>query len=235
MIHQGKLNPGDRLPPERELSTLLGVGRVTVREALKLLQARGYIEVRRGATGGAFISELNSAYTGWLSKVRGSLGEYLDLIELRIAVETRAAYLAAERRTNEDLQRMEDAVRRTAEATNRLQFRSADSEFHDALGVASRSRQLTDAISRIRGDLFMRADELPFTDDIATTTAEHLVILDAVRAAKPTEAAAAAEHHISHTSELLVATLSEPFPEGQESHWESVSLPIASDHPDRPR
>lgn len=208
MIHQGKLNPGDRLPPERELCSLLGVGRVSVREAIKLLQAQGYVEVKRGPAGGSFISQLKEPYVGWLSKVRKELADYLDLIEVRVAVESRAAYLAAQRRDEDDLERMRAAVSLTSKATDRLQFRSADSEFHEALGRASRSRRLSDVISQTRGELFVRADELPFEDDIAATNDEHLMILEAIAASDPDKAAAAASTHINHTAEILVLTLS---------------------------
>jgi GntR family transcriptional repressor for pyruvate dehydrogenase complex len=55
-IRQGRLKPGDRLPPERELSERLGTSRVTVREALRILQANGLVQIRRGARGGAFVT-----------------------------------------------------------------------------------------------------------------------------------------------------------------------------------
>ena len=57
LLFRGSLKPGDRLPPERELSTLLGVGRPALREALRALEVSGLIVLRKGKTGGAFIAE----------------------------------------------------------------------------------------------------------------------------------------------------------------------------------
>jgi GntR family transcriptional regulator, transcriptional repressor for pyruvate dehydrogenase complex len=57
MLFDGSLQPGDRLPPERELSELLGVGRPALREALRALEVSGLIELRKGKTGGAFMTQ----------------------------------------------------------------------------------------------------------------------------------------------------------------------------------
>lgn len=58
LIHRGEVGPGDRLPAERELAEQLGVARMSLRDAIKVLQADGYVEVRRGARGGTFVTGL---------------------------------------------------------------------------------------------------------------------------------------------------------------------------------
>src|SRR5262249_30091725 len=54
-IHNGSFVPGDKFPPERELSKQLGVSRASVREAIRVLEGEGYVETRRGASGGIIV------------------------------------------------------------------------------------------------------------------------------------------------------------------------------------
>src|SRR5262249_30137061 len=54
-IHNGAFGPGDKFPPERELSKQLGVSRASVREAIRVLEGEGYVETRRGASGGIIV------------------------------------------------------------------------------------------------------------------------------------------------------------------------------------
>jgi GntR family transcriptional repressor for pyruvate dehydrogenase complex len=59
-IFEGKLKPGDKLPPERELIENFGVSKATLREAMRSLEVLGFLEIRKGASGGAFVTEIDS-------------------------------------------------------------------------------------------------------------------------------------------------------------------------------
>jgi len=115
-ITSGRLQPGERLPPEPELCVRTGVSRSTVREALRLLASQHLIVTTRGVTGGSFVShpdaeQLSEALCTGLTLLTNSAGVGLaDLIELRRALEIPAAGLAAARRTDAHLAEVRAAL-----------------------------------------------------------------------------------------------------------------------------
>jgi GntR family transcriptional repressor for pyruvate dehydrogenase complex len=131
------LPPGAKVPSERELTRDLGVGRSTVREALNGLAVLGVLEIRHGQ--GAFITERGpaiakgddgaqpSALTAALER-----GVTREFIEARLLVEVRVAGLAAERRTEDDLRRIEAAL-----SVQESNVSDAGAEVDDVVGVAS--------------------------------------------------------------------------------------------------
>lgn len=112
LLRQGRLKPGDRLPSERELCERFGVSRVTVREALRVLEAGGLIEIRVGARGGAFITSPTSEQIG------AGLADLLSLSPLTSANVTEARQvfelgivpLVVERATDEDIAALRQLV-----------------------------------------------------------------------------------------------------------------------------
>ncbi|MEV6490687.1 FCD domain-containing protein [Actinoplanes sp. NPDC051633] len=108
-ITSGRLQPGERLPPEPELCVRTGVSRSTVREALRLLASQHLIVTTRGVTGGSFVAhpdaeQLADALSTGLTMLTNSAEVgFADLIELRRALEVPAAGLAAARRTEQHL------------------------------------------------------------------------------------------------------------------------------------
>ncbi|WP_345636988.1 FadR/GntR family transcriptional regulator [Rugosimonospora acidiphila] len=105
LIRQGRLKPGDRLPSERDLCESFGVSRVTVREALRVLEAGGLVEIRVGARGGAFVTVPST------ERVGASLADLVglspltvdDVNEARRVFELGIVPLVVERVTDEDL------------------------------------------------------------------------------------------------------------------------------------
>ncbi|MGH8882162.1 MAG: FadR/GntR family transcriptional regulator, partial [Stackebrandtia sp.] len=125
MIHRGEVGPGDRLPAERELAGQLGVARISLREAIKALQADGYVQVRRGAHGGTYITELDVPVARWRARMRAESGEFSDIVDYRIALETESARLAAHRHRDGDLAAMRAAISELERADGRGAFRLA--------------------------------------------------------------------------------------------------------------
>lgn len=115
-IVEGKLKPGDRLPVERDLSTMFQVSRSTVREALRALELKGLIELRKGSAGGAFVT------TGSLNVIRDGLADLYHLgtvtpehlTEARIGLSQIVVGIACERITQEELSELETNVEQAA-------------------------------------------------------------------------------------------------------------------------
>jgi DNA-binding FadR family transcriptional regulator len=118
LMRQGQLKPGDRLPPERDLCERFGVSRVTVREALRMLESSGLVEIRVGARGGAFVTVPNSDRVGegLADLVTLSVISPADMSEVRMVLETGIVPLVCERATEEDLTGLEDICQRSETA-----------------------------------------------------------------------------------------------------------------------
>ncbi|MDX3383145.1 FadR/GntR family transcriptional regulator [Streptomyces niveiscabiei] len=134
-IVAGEWAVGARLPGETSLAAALGVGRSTVREALRGLAGEGFVRARQGA--GVFVVSAEPAGEEWASRLRKAAVR--DVYEVRMAVETHAARLAAERRTEGDLVVIEGALaaRRAAASGDDRAFVEADIAFHAAVVAAA--------------------------------------------------------------------------------------------------
>lgn len=108
-IKSGKFAPGTKLPSEMDLSKTFDVSRSTIREALSVLNAMGIISTRQG--GGSFVEEFDVSSLKAPFQIEPSdIKQIRYLLEVRTILETEAAYLAALRRTNEDLKRIAQAL-----------------------------------------------------------------------------------------------------------------------------
>lgn len=148
---ENRLQPGDRLPAERDLAALFGVSRTSVREALKVMEMNGAIEIRRG--GGSFIAASEHAK---LSRVLSSHFDDAEthfiheMLELRRAFEVEAASLAAQRATPENLEAIQEALDRMKEAIDDPEAGVlADLEFHLLVARAAKNRLLIDMMGTL--------------------------------------------------------------------------------------
>jgi GntR family transcriptional regulator, transcriptional repressor for pyruvate dehydrogenase complex len=138
LIVSGKVSAGDRLPSETRMGKMLGVSRTVVREAVRLLSARGLVDVRTGS--GIYVRELNSGM------VRDPIDLLLrskairveEIIEVRELIETHVAGLAAERATPDDIQALEETIAQLHDpALSPQEYATIDASFHARLAGAA--------------------------------------------------------------------------------------------------
>jgi GntR family transcriptional repressor for pyruvate dehydrogenase complex len=137
-ITAGELVPGTRLPSQRDLARMLGVGRSSVREAINALVVMGYLEPQQGR--GTFIRESLPDGDAGMEKLAAafSAGSIFDLMEARSLLECRSAALAAERADVRQIRDLKAAMRRVAETANDYAiFLDADIRFHAAVADAA--------------------------------------------------------------------------------------------------
>jgi len=158
-LASGELRPGDRLPPERVLAERLGVGRMTVRHALRELAAEGLLVTRRGRNGGTVVADEPRVFPAGRQTVTARyVADLQENYEFRMALEPAVARLAADRATRQEAA----ALRALAAepATTVPLYRAVDSRFHVALAEASRNRHALAAVRDARANLFAWADAL---------------------------------------------------------------------------
>jgi GntR family transcriptional repressor for pyruvate dehydrogenase complex len=205
LIYSGELRPGDWLPPGRELAERLGISRVTLRLGLKTLEGAGYIVTSRGAHGGSRVSDAAQILRCWTNWMRHSADELEDIFEFRTNVETRIAWLAAERRDDEEMRRIE-AADATYRETRESLFRW-DVAFHDSLARAAHSRRLEEAMIAVRGELFLPVDQALHEHRTEEVHAFHKAIVAAVKAQDAPRAAEAMRAHIEDTHRMVCRAL----------------------------
>lgn len=199
---QRDLRPGDRMPPETDLAHQLGVSRPVVREAIAFLRAEGLVETRRGQ--GLYVSH-QQVLRIRAEDVSNSTKSIIELLELRRGLEGETVRLAAERRTADDIERLEAilAAMRAAEEAGRDGVEE-DLDFHLELARVSRNPLLVKLMSFLTATLrtaisHMRADDERRPDDVEKRRDRHESIVRLVIAGKPDEAHRAMLDHMTET------------------------------------
>lgn len=158
----GVYAPGQRLPSERELAHALGVGRMTVRSAVRILAQDGLLETKRGRLGGTFVAEREPARRqGTRSgrtkdKIQESAREVRQTYEFRLLLEPQVARLCAERASAPERTAIVDLAREDAGSV--AHYRALDSRFHLAIARACGNRMAFEALKRARAEFFTWAD-----------------------------------------------------------------------------
>lgn len=207
-IRLGLIGPGERLPAERELATMLEVSRDTLREAIASLAEAGWVVARRGRYGGTFVSaELPVALPATPGSADDPLlasGRLEDTLALRSVIEVGAARRAAESElTGNDRERLWQAYEECRAAAGE-QYRMADSRLHlliaEVLGAPSVIPLVADVRMRVNGLL----DGIPLlAPNIAHSNEQHRAIVGAILRGSPDDAASAMAEHLEGTEALL--------------------------------
>ncbi|MEV0259124.1 FCD domain-containing protein [Streptomyces sp. NPDC050732] len=206
-ITEGTWPVGTRLPGETTLAKELGVGRSTLREALRALAGAGLVQPRQGA--GVFVIATEPV-ADWPTRLRRAA--VTDVYEVRMLVEVQAAGLAALRRTDEDIAAMTAALtdRKAAAAAADPEFVDADIALHAAVVAAAHNPVLTDLFAEFTPALRQGLiDLLELTDVRAEERdhgdAAHTALVRAVESGDPDAAALVAQQELQSTLDLLRA------------------------------
>ncbi len=158
MLAGGALNPGERLPSEREFARQLKVSRSALREGLRTLEIAGLVELRKGRSGGAFITRGNPRVISDSMADLLRLGDisWSHLTEARIWIEEIIVRVACSRATREDIEALEENIREASRLFEKGQLSAKTDvliEFHNILARATRNpvlvmmtRMLTDML-----------------------------------------------------------------------------------------
>lgn len=207
-IRAGILPPGSCLPPERTLADQLQISRSTLRQALTALVQSGHLVSHRGRGGGTFVTERPP-----LSEVNGKpLGEDASAaLDFRVAIETGATLLAAERSQPAQLERLDALVERMAEVASSPSFeeyRRADIRFHIGIAEAAASPRLVSEMTEVQGqmsDLITRIAHPP--EVLLHSNEQHRRLVAMLRRGDASRAVQVMREHIEGTEQILAGLL----------------------------
>ena len=211
LLREGKLAPGDRLPSERELCERFGVSRVTVREALRVLEAGGLVDIRVGARGGAFVTSPDPTKLGegLADLIHLSQLTAANVTEARSIVELGIVPLVVGRATEEDLEALTRLCEtgRTALAEGRYTMEMS-AEFHVRVGACTHNPGVEMLVRSFHGPLLMSLKEAKVAEPLMghRGSEEHLEFVDAVRERDADKAATIMARHIGRTASRVADT-----------------------------
>ena len=210
-ILSGAVPLGERLPSERALADALGVGRYSVREALKVLEAVGLVESRIGE--GAFLTNNTGASFGRILGLSLAAwgGTIIELLDARKMIEAEAARAAAERASVGQIERIKaelDAMR--ANMDRARAYLKADMNFHRRIGQASHNAIISQFVSNLI-DLLEEALKETHSDSLpaqAEGGGTHQAIFDAIARGDADAAGNLMREHIQFSSEVWQTVIS---------------------------
>jgi GntR family transcriptional regulator, transcriptional repressor for pyruvate dehydrogenase complex len=201
------LSAGDHLPPEASMITQFGVGRASLREALRILETHGLIRIRTGAGGGPVVTDVSSTEYGRMTSLYlfRAGGTYDELLEARLVIEPMMVRLAAERLTDETAQRLRDVIEEgetAADAPAAIWF--ATSERFHAVIAGMTGNHVLDLFGAALVSIERRhLGPVYHSGDRATALGVHGRIAEAILAQNASQAEQLARRHIIEVERTL--------------------------------
>jgi GntR family transcriptional regulator, transcriptional repressor for pyruvate dehydrogenase complex len=208
LIRTNRLRPGDRLPSERELCERMGVSRVTVREALRILEAGGLVEIRVGARGGAFVTTPSSERlgAGLADLIQLAPVTAVEVTEARLVFELGIIPMLVERATDEDIDGLRRLTRDHIAALRRGEYTMANSaEFHNRVAACSHNAAIEMLMHSFHGPLLMSLREAATAAPLMGQRGvyEHRDFVEAIAERDAEKATDIMHRHLSRTAKRL--------------------------------
>ena len=204
LIANGRLKPGDALPPERELMKVFNVSRPTLREALNTLSTMGFVQMaqrRRTRVKSLVPSNITEPLHHLL---KDDIKVSLELIESRTIIETGNIRLAAKRATLEDIERLEQCLEKMQKKLkDNTSFNEEDAGFHLAIAEATHNKIQTHLMFSIYDLLKEKVGLCYYDDETEYIFNQHCSIVEAIKAKDEDLAQARMEEHLSYIESLL--------------------------------
>jgi GntR family transcriptional regulator, transcriptional repressor for pyruvate dehydrogenase complex len=206
-IRVGLLTSGEQLPAERELADIMGVSRTTVREAIRVLTVQGSLVVRRGRSGGTFVSSrpLPKSVRELHERARQRGTSLREILDYRLVVEAGIAEMAAERASPAQRRELLELAAQMRPAESDFpRYRSLDVQMHFLIAQASASPRLSAVLAEIHADLSDLMSLVPYSREAcAHSTTQHLQIVRAIANGRAEAARRSMREHVLATNSFL--------------------------------
>ena len=208
-IRKGELKTGEKLPTESEIMQIYGVSRTVVREAISQMKASGFVETHHGI--GTFVLAPPKTGMGLPHESMVTLRDVLDILEIRISLETEAAWYAASRRSEEQIQALAAVLAQMQSAADDQQHSvDADVQFHLLIAQATGNSYFVELLSQLGRTIIPRAriNTALISEDepqayLQRVRHEHEAIYQAILRQDAEAARAAMRTHLSNSRERL--------------------------------
>lgn len=201
-----ELMSDEQIPSERELSVIFSASRLAVREALAQLEALGLVEKRVGAKGGTFVLPLTlNSHRRNREEIAKNWEVMLKIFEFRAVIEPEAAFLAAERMTDEELKQLQEYIEASMNPDcSREVFRALDVKIHLSIAQASGNPYLGKAIRQIRTKINPALDLMPFSEHVrSVNNQEHEALFLALSSHDGLKSRKLMKQHINMSAEAI--------------------------------